>query len=98
MNRRTEKEIQEMNKLFAEIGAGEDATPVSFREAKIVCEGEREHTQCPFSEVCQKTIYPSEAYAEKVAQSRRKKGAGKLRSYKCDVCHGFHLTSYIPKK
>lgn len=99
MNRRTDKEIEELNKLFREIGATEDVAPMRLKEAMLLCEKEEgQQSQCPFSEECQKTIYPSEAYAEKVANGRRKKGGGRLRSYRCDACHGFHLTSYIPKK
>jgi hypothetical protein len=98
MRQRTPKQMEEMNKLFREIGAGEAYIPSTLKEAKMFCEGQREHVQCEFSQVCQKTIYPSQAYAEKVAAGRRKKGAGRLRVYKCETCHGFHLTGYIPSK
>ena len=98
MNRRTSQEIEKMNQLFREIGAGEEIAIASLREARLACNGQQEYAQCRFSEACQKVIYPSEAYAEKVATSRRRKGAGKLRAYRCDPCHGFHLTSYIPHK
>lgn len=100
MRQRTQKQIEEMNKLFREIGAseGEVSVPISLSEAKLLCKGKREHEEFPFSETCQKVIYPSESTGSKIAAIRRKKGSGPLRTYRCDLCHGFHLTGYIPAK
>lgn len=98
MKQRSPKQMEEMNKLFREIGAGEAFVPSSLKEAKMFCEGQHEKRRHEISPTCQKTVYPSHAYAQKVAASRRKRGAGRLRVYKCETCHGFHLTGYIPSK
>lgn len=89
--------MEEMNKLFREIGAEETFVPSTLKEARMFCEGQREKRKHEISQSCQKTVYPSHAYAEKVVRSRRKKDGVRLRIYRCDVCHGFHLTSYIPR-
>lgn len=98
MKQRSEKDIERMDELFREIGAGEAPIPIPLKEAKkLFSTPDPRQDECEFSEVCQKVIYPTESYARKVALSRQKKGAGKLRIYKCEECHGFHLSSYISK-
>lgn len=96
MNHRSEKEIERINELFREIGAG-DFIPLPVRDAKLFCENDNTRGEFEYSESCQKVIYPSAAIAEKVALHRRKKGAGRLRVYKCEECQGFHLSSFIRK-
>lgn len=96
MNRRSDKEIEKLNELFKEIGAG-DFTPLPLRDAKLFCENDNTKGEFEYSEKCQKVIYPSEHIAHRVALGRRKKGAGRLRVYKCEDCQGFHLSSFIRK-
>lgn len=98
MKQRSEKDIERLDALFKELGCGEAPIPIPLKEAKkLFSTPDLRQEECEFSEACQKVIYPTQAYAQKVALSRQKKGAGKLRIYKCEVCHGFHLSSYISR-
>lgn len=97
MKNKNEKEIARLNALFKEIGAPETFIPLPLRDAREFSSPENPRAQFEFSDACQKLIYPSESVARKVALSRERKGAQKLRVYKCEECHGFHLSSYISK-
>lgn len=96
MKQRSEKEIDRLDALFQEIGAEGKVIPLPLRDAREFSD-KSSQSDFEFSESCQKVIYPSESKARKVALHREKKGAQKLRVYKCDDCAGFHLSSYISK-
>jgi hypothetical protein len=96
MNERKKADIERIDALFKEIGAG-DFTPIPLREAKELhaITPLRTRKELEVSETCKKVIYPSRTFAKQVARRRQRRGAGKLRIYKCEECHGFHLTSCI---
>jgi hypothetical protein len=94
MNERKKADIERIDALFKEIGAG-DFTPIPLREAKELHGITPPRKELEVSGTCKKVIYPSESLANQVKRRRQRRGAGKLRIYKCDECHGFHLTSWI---
>ena len=98
MNQRSKEEIERMNQLLKEIGC-DPAPALPFKQAVRQCIPEPPKPRAAFaaSPVCGKLIYPSEAEARKAITRRKKRGAGRLRAYKCGDCHGFHITSYFAK-
>ena len=96
MNQRSEKEIDRMRKLFASIGA--DLEPCnSVRSAAMTAEGDSARKTFKTSDACGKLIYPSEPEAIRAIKSRKKRGAGALRCYKCEGCRGYHISSYFAR-
>ena len=53
----------------------------------------RDNTEFAQSEICGKSIYPTESDARRVMLSRKRHGAGFLRPYFCDRCKSYHITS-----
>lgn len=93
MNPRSKKEIERLDALFKQLGATEELPVIGgLKEAKMLAEAQRDDGELPFSEQCQKLIYPSEARARRVIRNRQKGGAGRLRCYWCEQCRGYHLT------
>jgi hypothetical protein len=96
MNYRSEREIERMRTLFHEIGTELDPVENS-RAAQLLVEPEDARKHFEMSDECGKLTYPSEAQARQVIKASKRRGAGNLRSYKCEKCHGFHITSYFAK-
>ena len=87
-----------VDQILQELHLSTDTCGLSPREIREMARGERpkiETKKC----VCGKSAWDTKAQADKAAHHRLRKGNGGtsfLRSYKCDVGHGWHLTSRKP--
>ena len=88
--------------ILATLGKKEkiDITPCTLAEAQMIAEhsgGGAVRVERPKLEKCEgKLIYKTKSLAETVKRNRKKTStgnAGRLCSYKCNICNGYHLTS-----
>ena len=92
-----------LKRLFEIIGTPDEAPPVNLREAEMRTEmeggsfelrqGYRKDNEC------MKMCFNSEAQAKAAARRRLNVGANvsRLRTYFCDTCSAWHLTSQFKK-
>lgn len=92
---------EELKRLLDILGPDDSPPPVSLFEARILSEDQGLATSYRHGyrkdNECMKTCYQSEPAAKDAARNRLKKGANvsKLRTYFCDICSAWHLTSSI---
>ena len=99
MKKRSQTDVR---KLLELLGADPDESiPTDFKEARLLHKSEHKtspprHTHKKCTETG-KTMYLSETMAKQAAKSRLNKGSNvsKLRQYKCEHCHHWHMSSTI---
>ena len=97
MNKRSKSSL---TNLFKELGFPSD-TPESVLDAQMMAEDEGggvTYADRPEYEKCgTKCCYPSQGEADRTARRRLSRGALPLRSYFCEDCKQYHLTSRCGK-
>lgn len=101
MNQKLKK--RGVKELLALLGADPlESPPNNLEEARFRQEMEggvierKKLERCPQTD---KTCFTSESQAKQAARARLNKGAntGRLRTYRCDYCSNYHITSQFRK-
>ena len=95
---RKKSEIERMSQIFNDLGLGKiEDIPAGGMKEVLRHNAIRDYTEFAQSEICGKSIYPTESDARRVILSRKRHGAGFLRPYFCYRCKSYHITSSRPR-